>query len=331
MKSFNDILKGFNPRKGSEQKVKVGLDIGQSGVRALILTTGKDKPRISAFAYSPIERNTLESVRQVVNSLNLSGSRVNIGLSGSGVIIRYINLPKMTKEELRGALQFEAEKHIPFPVKEVFLDAHILDEPKSGQMLVLLAAVKKELVQQSIQMMHSVGLEINIIEVSTIALINAFLNFQEKGEIIDKSFALLDIGIRFSNLTIIENGLPRLTRDIPMGSRTASATTVLNIDNEQENATASSAPEAQLLNLSEELRRSFDFYESQSGRPLEVIYLSGEGTSQSGIEQSLNQNLSLTTKFWDPTANLNIDNKVNKEILSSQVRTIAIALGLALR
>lgn len=306
-------------KKTPQQMARVGLDIGQAGVRALVLSGEKDKLSILAFSYVPIENNTAESIKRAISAIPFATAKINIGLSGPGVIIRYISLPKMNKEELRGALQFEAEKHIPFSVKEVFLDAYILSELANNQMFVLLAAVKKELVQQSMHLMHSAGLEINIIDINTIALINTFtyLERQASPKPADspKSSALLDIGLKFSSLSIIEGQIPRLSRDISVGTK----------------AFATGNKEALSANLIDEVRRSFDFYESQSGKSLETIYLSGEGSKSEGLEQLLVQSLSLPVKFWDPIANFNLETKVNKDLLNLQSHTLAVSLGLALR
>lgn len=314
-------LLGKVKRKPGQNKLRVGLDVGQLAVRALVISPDKDKPSISSFVSIPLKKaNSSDSIKKAISSLDTANCRFNVGLSGSGVIIRYITLPQMTKEELRGAIQFEAEKHIPFPVKDVNLDAYILDENLTGnQMLVLLAAVKKEVIEQCLKLMQSVGIEIEICDINTIALINAFLysqRWQNKKEASESELvALLDIGAKSSSLDIISGSTPRLSRAISVGSVTMD----------------SSNKDTQFLNLSNEIRRSFDFYESQSEGTLKAIFLSGEGARYEGIEEFLVQNLSLPVKFWDPSLNCNIAATADKELLKSESHNLAVALGLALR
>lgn len=306
-------------KKSAPQKLKVGLDIGSAAIRAVGLYPDKEKPTIVSFAYVPIEETIGSSIRKAIASLPTTNYQLNVGLSGSGVVIRYINLPKMTKDELRGAMRFEAEKHIPFPVAEVTLDTYILDDNFTGnQMLVLLAAVKNDLISQCIQLMRSAGIEVAIIDISTVALINAFFHYQAKNMNLGaqpKPVALLDIGLKFSSLNIVEGKIPRLSRDISVGSKSFEA-----VDKE-----------AILLNLAEEIRRSFDFYESQSDKPLDAIFLSGEGSRSEGIEQFIASNFSIPVKFWDPSENCIVASGVNKELLQSQNHTLGVSLGLALR
>jgi type IV pilus assembly protein PilM len=314
------FLKKINISRKAQQKITVGLDIGQVAVRVLVLSPDKEKPTIVSFVSLPIEETPANTIRKAVGHLPAGGYRLSIGVSGPGVIIRYINLPKMTKEELRGAIQFEAEKHIPLPVAEVTLDSCILNEALPGnQMLVLLAAVKNDIIRQNLQLVHSAGAEIAVIDISTIAMINTFSFCQDKGlvnkEESDKSVALLDIGLKFSTLTIMENKIPRLSRDISAGTQ------VLDAANK----------DLVLANLADEIRRSFDFYESQSGKGLAAIFLSGEGALYPGIQDYLTQNVALPVKLWDPSAGCILGAAVNKEQLVSQAYVLPVALGLALR
>ncbi|MEW6009166.1 MAG: pilus assembly protein PilM [Candidatus Omnitrophota bacterium] len=306
-------------KKDAQQKLKVGLDISSAAIRIVGLYPDKEKPTLVSFAYVPIEDTIGSSIRKAIASLPTTNYQLNVGLSGSGVVIRYINLPKMTRDELKGAMRFEAEKHIPFPLVEVILDTYILDENFAGnQMLVLLAAVKNDLISQCIQLMRSAGIEVAIIDISTVALINAFLHYQAKSANLEtqtKPAALLDIGLKFSGLNIIEGRIPRLSRDISVGSKSFET-----VDKE-----------AILSNLADEVRRSFDFYESESNKPLDVIFLSGEGSRSEGIEQFIASNFSIPVKFWDPSENCIIAPSVNKELLQSQSHTLGVSLGLALR
>lgn len=317
---FKNLVNKVGLKKKSVQpKLKVGLDIGSAAIRVLGLYPDKEKPTIVSFAYVPIEDTIASSIRKAIAGLPATNYQVNVGLSGSGVVIRYINLPKMTKDELKGAMRFEAEKHIPFPVAEVTLDTYILDENFTGnQMLVLLAAVKNDLIGQCIQIMRTAAVEVTIVDISMVALINAFLHYQTKNmrlETQPKPVALLDIGLKFSGLNIIEGNIPRLSRDISVGSKSFE----------------SPDKEANLSNLADEIRRSFDFYESQSDKPLDTIFLSGEGAKAEGLEQFIGTNFSIPVKFWDPSENCNIGENVNKELLQSQNHALGVALGLALR
>src|SRR5260370_6733328 len=68
---------------------------------------------------------------------------VATAVSGHSVIVKRVNLPVMTDEELFDRIQSEASQHIPFDISDVNLDYQLLDSAES-QMDVLLVAVKKD-------------------------------------------------------------------------------------------------------------------------------------------------------------------------------------------
>ena len=59
-------------------------------------------------------------------------------MSGQSVIIRKITVPMMTEAELDEQIQWEAEQHIPFDIKDVQVDYQVLRRrPEASQMDLL--------------------------------------------------------------------------------------------------------------------------------------------------------------------------------------------------
>src|SRR5207245_10776805 len=89
-----------------------------------------------------------EAIRQLVSQYKLKIREAAIGVSGHSVIIKKISMPRMTQEELEESIQWEAEQHIPFDVKDVNIDVQILTPPDqdsgTGQTDVPLVAAKSD-------------------------------------------------------------------------------------------------------------------------------------------------------------------------------------------
>lgn len=227
----------------------------------------------------------------------------------------------MTAEELNSAVKFEAEKYIPYPVNEVYLDAKIIKESyKENKMLVLLAAAKKDLVQGRINLLNSVGLEPAIINVSVLAVINAFNFFEPSKATLKKDekpqpVALLNVEENIANLSILEASLPVFSRDIILGQREASLAT----------------SDSSLINLANEIRLSFDFYESQENVPISNLFMSGSLQKTKGVDTFLNQNLGVEIKTWDPFSKLSFIPNLDKAILKDRESEFTVAIGSALR
>jgi type IV pilus assembly protein PilM len=115
-------------------------------------------------------------------------------------------------------IRWEAEQHVPFDMDNVELDFQILDAEGEGlQMTVLLVAAKRELIETKLALLAEIGLEPSIIDVDAFALHNAFeVNYPEamRGVV-----GLVNIGHETTNINILDDGIPVLTRDIPIGTR----------------------------------------------------------------------------------------------------------------
>src|SRR5207245_236522 len=113
---------------------------------------------------------------------------------------------------------WEAEQHVPFDMANVERDLQILDPDAEGlQMNVLLVAAKRELVESRTSLLGEAGLEPAIIDVDAFAIHNAFeLNHPDAMQGV---VGLVNIGHEVTNVNILEDGVPVLTRDLAVGTR----------------------------------------------------------------------------------------------------------------
>ncbi len=334
----------FNSQR-SKEKFSVGLDIGAYSIKLAILKSQKDTVELCSFHIEPAELDVVPTLKKLTENNNIK--TVNISVSGSGTLIRYLSFPKMAESELKQALKFEAQKHIPFSINEVDIDACILnDNLPDNKMLILLAAVKKEFISQRMKIIEEAGLKLKIIDIDSAALANAFnFNFPEqKSEAEHRAVALLNIGATVSNLTIVEDGVPRLSRDIYIAgnSCTQKLADYLGIEfkvaenfkiNELKNNPENSGKviEAIITSLANEARISFDYFESQGAATVSKIYLSGGGSRLFSLKDTLAGLLGIDVDYWDPLERLSVPETLKgqkNELASSQ---LAVAVGLALR
>ena len=84
-------------------------------------------------------------------------------------------------------------------------------------MSVLLVAAKRELVEHKVALLSDVGLVPSVVDVDAFALHNAFeVNYPEA---MNGVVGLVNIGHETTNINILDDGVPVLTRDIPVGTR----------------------------------------------------------------------------------------------------------------
>ena len=68
----------------------------------------------------------VQAIQELIGELRIKQKEIAIGVSGHSVIIKKIQMPQMTQEELDESIQWEAEQYIPFDVKDVNIDTQIL-------------------------------------------------------------------------------------------------------------------------------------------------------------------------------------------------------------
>lgn len=357
IKDITNITKGFKmldkikiPAFLAKQHMSVGLDIGTSYIKLAVLQVqGKEKvlKKIVKLPIDP-EKDLSSAISSLIKSEGINERYVNISLSGPSVIMRYITFPSMTPEELKSTMQFEAKEYIPFSLEEVNLDCSILkDKIQDNKMLVLLVAVKKSIIQERLSLLEKAGLIPRLIDVDCLCLANAFNNSYQamitkdqpqgaKQEVV----GLLNIGSRFTNMAIIENGVLKFSRDISFGGSDITKR-LLDISQDYTQAEmlkTESSKSQEVLNrieqainsLSSEVRLSIDYYENQSGLAIDKIFLSGGSSILANITDVLTHLLGIQVDSYNFFANITLDPALDQDKLKDG-NSYAVSLGLALR
>jgi type IV pilus assembly protein PilM len=342
MSLFGGLFGKF--KDGSKVKAPVGLNIGGSTLKLVKLAFLQDRVELGGFCIEQAQLDIEEMLRKTVHAYDVSS--VNVSVTGQQVMIRYIDLPRMTLSELKQALKFEAQKYIPFPVAEVSLDAGILREDlPENKMRVLLAAVKKDFLNQKLKPLTDAGLFVNIVDVDSLALVNAFTyNYGGEDGIKNKTVALLNIGSATSNLNILENQQPSLSRDISIAGNnfTQRIADVFSLDfksaeelktstdgQKRDKITASLEPV--VSKLAKEVRTSCDYFESRSVTSVEKIFTSGGGSMFPGLPEMLGAELGIEVASWDPLRRITIGEGLDPAKVKAASSHLAVAVGLALR
>jgi type IV pilus assembly protein PilM len=206
-----------------------------------------------------------------------------------------------------------------------------------------------------------------VIDVDAFALCNAYnLNAQEESEggIKADTVALINLGAKFTTITIAEKGVPHLTRDVNIGGNnfTKEIQREFNLSFSQseelkkqhamivvesDEMLLSSVPSSDddkssrifeaitpaLNKLLNDIRRSFDYYESTvKKKPVQKILLSGGSSKIKNIDRFLSERLGIPVEINYPFKNININSKnFDFDYLRANAVHFNVALGLALR
>jgi len=210
----------------------ISIDIGSSLIKAIEIDHSEEIPKIMHFGINRLlpeaivedeimDRNlVVETITECMEQAGIDGKEVVTAVSGRGVIVKKIVMDKMSYEDAREAIYWEAEQHVPFDIDDVCLDFQILNEDiGANQMEVLLVAAKKDMVNDYSDIIRDAGLEPKVIDVDSFAVQNCYeCNMGSLEEEENTVTGLVNIGSDVTNINIIQNMNPYFTRDINVGT-----------------------------------------------------------------------------------------------------------------
>jgi type IV pilus assembly protein PilM len=328
---------------------RVGIDIGSCAIKIVQISGVAEKPELAAVGFknvSGVSGSALaDALKLLAEESRVSCKDAVVSISGPSVIVRFITLPKMDEAALKGAIRYEAEKFIPYNISDCIVDFQTLrKDDKENKLNVLLVAAKKDLVQERIKLAEKAGFSVSVVDVDSFALANAFLNNYPKSDP-DKSYAILNIGGSFTNLSILKAGSIFFARDIAVGGKDFTAAIVkkfglehkaaeelkLNVPDEKVADVVDCAKSA-FSDLADEIKLSFSYYENQAGKGIDEIYLTGGGADIVGIEQVFEEYIGSKPLIWNPLEFLGaIPSGVDPKFAGRSKSFFAVAAGLALR
>ena len=345
----------------------LGLDIGTSAVRAAQVSTKTDPPTMELFASVELPRGAVSggevldheavvsALKELISRGRFSAKRTALGIANQKVVVRQLDMPAMEEEELRGALQFQAQEYIPIPIEDAILDFQVLEElvDSNGerQVKVLLVAAQRDMVNGFVSVAQAAGLDPAVVDLSPFAAMRALsapiplLGSRE-------SEAVIDIGAGVTDIVVHEHGKPRFVRILPMGGHDVTDALVagLEIDEaEAENVKLRTglAPEggpfpaegaAKIVDqrasaFVDEVRGSIDYYLAQEGAArISTVVLTGGGSKLPGLHERLASALHLPVEEGQPLSRVRLG-KISQtpDELAHLSAVCAVAIGLAMR
>jgi type IV pilus assembly protein PilM len=331
-------------------KSVIGLDIGSYSVKLVHLLPGGKRPKLLSGLeeefYAPEGKGperVVEAIRKAYQRAGLKpgrGGNVITSVSGSETAVKHVEFPMLTDDELSSSVRWQAKKHLPFESEETILDYQILGKDrKSKTMSVLLAAVTKTHLAEHRQLLEKVGIEPVIIDLSPLAVMNAFLATENMVE--DKAVVVLDLGANKTILNMLSPGDLFFTREIPISGHrlTTEVQHKLNITyQEAEKIKRDGESNQKLLDVLRkplnqlvfEIRRSLTYFENRTGRKgFHKMYLAGGSARLANLGPHLHENLGVPVEDLNPLKAVVVNAEPKKQ--KAAAPQLTLALGLALR
>ncbi len=337
------------------RKRTVGLDIGSGYIKLVVMQHGKGRPRIVKAAATPLVADAIvegevmdptlvaSTIRSLFETAGVKEKKVVTAVGGRDVIIKRIQMDRMKESDAREVIRWEAEQHVPFDMESVELDFQILDPMDEGlQMSVLLVAAKRELVENKVALLLDAGLEPEVIDIDAFALHNAFeLNYPEA---MTGVVGFVNIGHETTNVNLLEDGVPVLTRDLAFGTRRLRESlqrerglTADQAEDVLEGRTSDSELEDFIGQRAEEValgvERAAAFLQASSTHAgLNRIYVCGGGARVLRMAEALADRLQVPAEIANPVQRVDVDPGAFDLIsIADMGPMLVLPVGLALR
>jgi len=339
----------------------VGVDISASSIKVLELSKSGEHYRVERFAVEPLPLNavvehTIAEVDQVAQAtdraIKRSGTRskhVAMAVAGAHVISKIINMPAgLSEAELQSQIEGEADRYIPYPLDEVNLDFEVLSpmEETSGQVNVLIAACRKEIVDDYMAVSQGAGLTPLVIDIETYAMENAYSLIAQHmpGGGMEKTVAIIDIGAATTTINVMHNNRSAYTRDHSFGGR--------QLTDEIQRRYGLSYEEAGLAKkqgglpdnyqtdvlrpfmeaMCQEVMRALQFfYSSTPYNSVDQVLLCGGCAQIPGIDELIAARIGVQTMVANPFASMSLASRIKPQLLSSDAPSLMVTCGLAMR
>lgn len=345
-KSFLTVDFGAGSLKLAEFEVNEtgGLRLKQYGIKSLGAEGAQESTRESVMQ---------KALQELLAEQGIRSRDVNVCAPGFHVFSKFVKLPPVDTSKVTQIIQYEAQQNVPFPLAEVVWDYQILGSTPTGELEVLLVAIKSDIVEGLFRVTESAGLRLQLADVSPAALCNAFrYNY---GDLEDCTM-LLDIGAKTSNLLFFEKGKV-YSRSINLGAN--------SITQDFSNESKLPFPEAEKKKISEgfvslggayeepenahqaaiskiarqfmtrlhiQVNQTMQFYRGQQGGSApQRLFLSGGASLMPYTAQFFAEKLNVPVEYFNPFRNVEIDPSINLEELARVAHSLGEVVGLGLR
>lgn len=350
----------------------IGIDITNEFIIAVELSPVKNQPgaiELSRLATASTPENAVrdgevvdparvaEKIKSLLAEHEFKSRKVITAVSGQAAIIRpRIKFPAIPLKELKEVVMHDAERYIPFPIQDVYIDFQVtgtVDEEGVSKYDVLLVTAQKQLIDTYIETFALADMQLVAVDVASFSVMRALAQEAEE----ETLNVLILIRGETTDLNVIQNGAPLFARSIPMGSSTFIETIASNMGLELEEAVnifdrliipvvgdeefsdpmvEQAAEEIRFLlkDLTNEIQKSIEYFHQsqQEYTRIQHLILSDRGAKIKNLDQYFSHQLGIDVEISNPIKHLSFDESVfSLEYLSENAPLFATAIGLARR
>jgi len=348
-------------------KKSLGIDVGTSSIKMVELSRRGERRKLENYGeisaqmfyqkpFRTFEKSTLSlfsedisrAIKAVMDEAKIKTRQVVFSIPDFSSFFTSFELPPMTKEELPGAVRYEARQHVPLPLAEVTLDWQVIEggvsDQKKEKLKILLVAVPNEVINQYRKIAEMTKLELLALEAEAFGLVRSLIG--ERKEII----LLVDIGAQSTTCSIIEKRILKMSYSFDMSGNELTEVIAKGLGVDYKEAEAlkekygiSSPPSLEtpasevreiLLPLVDVILKEIEkisqnFYLTE-GKDVQKIIMAGASSFLPGLKEYFQSYFKKEIEIGNPFSNIFCP-PILEQTLKEMSSAYAIAVGTALR
>ncbi len=354
-------MRGLDKLFAKKTPSVLGIDVSSSACKVLELSRADEHCRVERYAVEPLPQNSVvehaitevEQVAQAVErAVKRSGSRCKhaaVAVAGAHVITKTIKMPAtMSENDLQTQIEMEADHYIPYPLDEVNMDYQVIGatEDNPEEMEILMAACRKEIVDDYVAVIQAHGLTPAVVDIETYAMENAYSLIAQHmpGGGMEKTVAILDVGATTTNINVIHNNRSVYSRDHTFGGRQLTEEIQRRYGLSYEEAGLAKKQGGLPDNYQTDVLRPFMeamcqeamralqfFYSSSPFNNVDQVLLAGGCAQIPGIDEMVSARIGVPAMVANPFASMSLASRIKPEMLANDAPSLMISCGLALR
>lgn len=354
-------MRGLDKLFAKKTPSVLGIDVSSSACKVLELSRADEHCRVERYAVEPLPQNSVvehaitevEQVAQAVErAVKRSGSRCKhaaVAVAGAHVITKTIKMPvTMSENDLQTQIEMEADHYIPYPLDEVNMDYQVIGatEDNPEEMEVLMAACRKEIVDDYVAVIQAHGLTPAVVDIETYAMENAYSLIAQHmpGGGMEKTVAILDVGATTTNINVIHNNRSVYSRDHTFGGRQLTEEIQRRYGLSYEEAGLAKKQGGLPDNYQTDVLRPFMeamcqeamralqfFYSSSPFNNVDQVLLAGGCAQIPGVDEMVSARIGVPAMVANPFASMSLASRIKPEMLANDAPSLMISCGLALR
>lgn len=208
---------------------QLGIFWGKNNLSVVSLAAGKPGmifsvplPRdaggssIEAGPFSPTGMEIISLIQNTFRQHKLSAGTAYVSLPTRDIIFRSFVIPWMQPNEVKGVVDFEASKYVPFALNDLSYSFYpmTVTEGNLRRIRIIFVAIKKAVLESYRKILEEAALRVHIAEPATLSLIRAMAAKELLPK--EETVALIEIGDEMGNIIVVDHHMPQFVREFQL-------------------------------------------------------------------------------------------------------------------